>query len=175
MNQRSKCKQPNLSFFSGTKQPTCNCGQSSSHSNPKKYSGDNTPIRKYFFTKNISSVLLGLGIVFFPKCPLCWVAYMTLFSAAGIETIPYQPWVLPLLMLLLVVNMGVLFLKAKKGGSHGPIWCSAAGVFIIVVSKLWVLNSVLLFMGLFLVSVGSVWNVVPNDWKSIVKSKLAQA
>ena len=41
--------------------------------------------------------LASLGVAFFPKCPVCWAAYLSVFGIAGLEQIPYAPWLQPVL------------------------------------------------------------------------------
>lgn len=55
------------------------------------------------------SVLNGLSVVllfFFPKCPLCWGAYASLFSFIGLESISYNSnWRYVILGLLLIGSL----------------------------------------------------------------------
>ena len=118
----------------------------------------------YFF-KNLSSVMIGFGIAFFPKCPLCWAAYMTLFSALGLETIPYQPWMLPAMIALLFVNIAVLFFRSKKNNRFGPVLFSLAGAFLILIAKFWLNSDFLVYTGLVLVLTGSAWNALSDRMK----------
>lgn len=53
------------------------------------------------------SLLLALAIALFPKCPLCWAAYLSLLGIAG-SAVPYSPVVLPLLVALLALNLVIL-------------------------------------------------------------------
>jgi protein SCO1/2 len=64
--------------------------------------GDNEPepapphtsmVRKS--TPPIFATLASLAFAFFPKCPVCWAAYLSLFGIVALEQIPYAPWLLP--------------------------------------------------------------------------------
>jgi len=38
----------------------------------------------------VSSIVLGVLMAFFPKCPVCWISYMSVLGIAGAESIPLQ-------------------------------------------------------------------------------------
>jgi protein SCO1/2 len=58
------------------------------------------------------NVLLALAIALFPKCPLCWAAYLSLLGIAG-SAVPYSPVVLPVLVALLALNLAILVRTAR--------------------------------------------------------------
>jgi hypothetical protein len=62
--------------------------------------------------KKASSIFIVVAIIFFPKCPLCWLAYFSFASAIGL-TIPYSPWALPILYVFLVVLTVSVYFKSK--------------------------------------------------------------
>jgi mercuric ion transport protein len=62
--------------------------------------------------RKMSYVLVALAIIFFPKCPFCWLAYFSFASAVGL-TIPYSPWALPLLYALLIILTIAVYFKCK--------------------------------------------------------------
>ena len=164
MNASTKCKQLSPAPIVEQNKNTCTCHKPFTASFVETSIAQNKKNSTNNLLKNVANIALGIGIVFFPKCPLCWIAYMSLFSAIGLEiSISYQPWVLPILIALLVINLGVLYYKAKKGGSYGPIWCSMLGVLLIIVSKLWLNSQSALFIGLLLISTGALWNAMPKS------------
>ena len=104
------------------------------------------------------SLVLGLLIALTPKCPFCWAAYMSVFSSLGLGTVSYQPWFLPLMIILLVLNVGILFYQALKKKNFGPFGLSLLGMSLILVGKLSLNSDVLMWSGLILLLGASVWN-----------------
>ncbi|HET9960043.1 MAG TPA: SCO family protein [Polyangiaceae bacterium] len=86
------------------------------------------------------SVLTGPGLAlataFFPKCPVCWAAYLSAFGVAGISSIPYSPWMLPVFVVLMLVHLASVRRRAAHQGNHLPLWLSSAGVLSILVFKM---------------------------------------
>ena len=74
-----------------------------------------------------SSFLLGCLLVFFPKCPMCWISYMSLFGVASAETIPYTPWLLPAIVCMLGINLYFLFRGAPSRNGYLPFTLSLLG------------------------------------------------
>jgi len=84
---------------------------------------------------SISSIALPLFIAFFPKCPICWMAYLSVFGIASLETIPYTPWLFPLMFFLLALNLGFLYKIAKKRNGMIPFIFSCFGtVFLLLIA-----------------------------------------
>jgi protein SCO1/2 len=68
-----------------------------------------------------SSLGLALSIALFPKCPLCWAAYAGVLGVFGLGTLPYSPWLLPVLVALLLLNLWLLgrgLLKSRRAASR---------------------------------------------------------
>ncbi len=82
------------------------------------------------------STLAALGVAFFPKCPVCWAAYLSMAGVAGLEQIPYSPWLQPLLAAVMLINLGSVWLRGRSTGRMGGFYLAAAGALAIVVSKL---------------------------------------
>ena len=79
--------------------------------------------------------LVSLGVAFFPKCPVCWAAYMSVFGAAGLERIPYSPWLQPILVALMLLNLFSVWMRSRATGRMSGFFLVAAGAIAIVVSK----------------------------------------
>ena len=106
----------------------------------------------------ISSSLLGFVIAFFPKCPVCWAAYMSMFGSFGLSNIPYIPWLLPVLISFLALHLFFIFKKIKVKG-YGPFAISLIGASVIIIGRTFFpLNSSLLFLGMAFTLIGSLWN-----------------
>lgn len=84
---------------------------------------------------NASSALsiLSLATAFFPKCPVCWAAYLSVFGIAGLEQLPYSPWLLPLFACLILINLGSLWLQRRSRQGTIGFYLTATGAFLILV------------------------------------------
>jgi protein SCO1/2 len=84
---------------------------------------------------SVSSASLGtlaaFAAVFFPKCAMCWTAYLSVLGIAGLERIPYAPWLLPIFIALMVVNIASLWPGPR--GDVLPFALSVAGAQVILV------------------------------------------
>lgn len=68
---------------------------------------------------------------FFPKCPMCWAAYLSLFGIASLERLPYSPWLQPLFVGLMLVNLASLWLRARAAGTYVGFGLAAAGALVV--------------------------------------------
>ena len=113
-------------------------------------------------TKTIPSILLSVLIAFFPKCPVCWAAYMSVLGGVGIEKLPYMSWLLPVFLCFLAFYLYMVYRKASKSRYYVPLFFSLAGAVIIVCGRTffpayeWVLVT-----GLAMIVAGSVLNNLP--------------
>ena len=81
--------------------------------------------------RSLRSVLLSVLIAFFPKCPLCWAAYMSMFGSLGLANTPYMGWLLPVLVGVLGIHLYLLAKKIPHKG-YGPFGLSLAGALLVV-------------------------------------------
>jgi protein SCO1/2 len=80
--------------------------------------------------------LASLGVAFFPKCPVCWAGYLSLFGIAGMEHIPYSPWLQPVLVAVMLINLTSVWLRGRATGRMRGFYLVSAGALAIVVSKM---------------------------------------
>jgi protein SCO1/2 len=80
-------------------------------------------------------VLASLGVAFFPKCPICWAGYLSLFGIAGLQRIPYSPWLQPLLIAVMLINLISVWVRGRAMGRMGGFYLVSAGALAILVSK----------------------------------------
>jgi len=62
----------------------------------------------------ISNTIIGILIAFFPKCPVCWAGYMSLFSAIGLQSVPYSPKMLYIILVGMALSLFINFRISKK-------------------------------------------------------------
>lgn len=54
----------------------------------------------------------SIAVALFPKCPLCWAMYFSLFGALGLGTVPYSPWLRPILVVAALFNLTIVVLRS---------------------------------------------------------------
>ena len=97
----------------------------------------------------LASTFASLALALFPKCPLCWAAYMSFFGISGLESIPYSPWLQPVLAAVIAINLGSVWLRTRTTGRMMPFVLVSAGALTIVLSKLSGLDQAAIFGVLF--------------------------
>ena len=122
--------------------------------------------RKWAF-QSVRSFLLAMLIAFFPKCPFCWAAYMSFFGWLGLGRIPYQPWLLPVMMVLLAINIFFLLKNASQRRGYGPFFLNIAGIATLAVFKFGPEREWGLYVGIAMIFAGSVWNSWPKRRSTI--------
>ena len=108
----------------------------------------------------VFGTFVALGLALFPKCPFCWAAYLSLFGIAGLESIPYSPWLQPLLAILLLSNLTSIWFRARATGRMIPFYLVTAGALAIIASKTFAGPDAFNFAGVLLTLVGSVWSTL---------------
>jgi protein SCO1/2 len=101
---------------------------------------------------------VALGLALFPKCPFCWAAYLSLFGIAGLESIPYSPWLQPVLAILLLSNLTSVWFRARTTGRMIPFYLVTAGALTLIASKALSGPVAANFLGVFLTLIGSAWS-----------------
>ena len=97
------------------------------------------PARRPAITRSASPVLAtlaSLGVAFFPKCPICWSAYLSLFGIAGLNQIPYSPWLQPILITAMLINVVSVWLRARVTRQRWGLYLVSAGALVIIVGKM---------------------------------------
>ncbi|MBF4517719.1 hypothetical protein IRZ71_15245 [Flavobacterium sp. ANB] len=84
--------------------------------------------------KAIPSMFLSVLIAFFPKCPVCWAVYMSMFGSLGLARLPYMGWLLPVLMFFLAVHLFMIY-KKSASNNYSAFFLSLTGAVIILVGR----------------------------------------
>lgn len=74
----------------------------------------------------------ALVTAFFPKCPVCWAAYLSVFGVGWLKQLPYTPWLLPVFGALLLVNLASLWWRGRARGRFLAFWLGCAGAAAIL-------------------------------------------
>ena len=83
----------------------------------------------------IAGASASLAIAFFPKCPVCWTAYMSVIGIGGLEQVPYSPWLRPALVVLMLLNVLSVWVRGRTTGRMIGFYLVAAGAMTILLSK----------------------------------------
>jgi len=110
--------------------------------------------------QNISSVLLSAGVAFFPKCPLCCLAYLSAFGITGANAIRVSSWLLPLTIIFLSINVFVLWKRCKSCNVFLPLYLSCAGIILLLSGHFVFHYQVIAFIGLGLIFFGTLFNSI---------------
>jgi len=81
-----------------------------------------------------------------------------LFGIAGLESIPYAPWLQPLLAIMLLLNVTSVWFRARSTGRLIPFFLVAAGALAIVISKVFNGLPLAILAGVLLTFGGSLWS-----------------
>jgi protein SCO1 len=81
------------------------------------------------------AALASVGVAFFPKCPVCWAAYLSVFGVAGVQKIPYSPWLLPALAAVMLVNLASVWVRGRSTGRMSGFYLVGAGAAVILLSR----------------------------------------
>ena len=109
-------------------------------------------------------VLPGAGAALLPvlTCPACWPAYAGLLSSLGVGFVDYTPWVVPVMAAFLLISLGALAWQGIRRKVWAPFVLGTAGVLLLVVGKFVMASDPLLYGGIALLVVASVWNAWPR-------------
>lgn len=82
-------------------------------------------------------ILLALLILLLPKCGLCLAVYLNMFSLMGISITRYFPYLLPVLTGLLILNLVIGYVKARKMKDYKAWGLSVAASALLLLNKTW--------------------------------------
>lgn len=108
------------------------------------------------------AVVPGLLLALLPKvtCPACWPAYAGVLSALGLSFLLQTTWLLPLTLASLGGMLAVLAWGARRGRGLWPVLLGTAASLVAVVGKFVLEKDVLLYTGIALLVIASMWNAL---------------
>jgi protein SCO1/2 len=83
----------------------------------------------------VFGTLASLGVAFFPKCPVCWAGYMSMLGIASLEQIPYSPWLQPVLVAVMLINLASVWARGRATGRRSAFYLVSAGALAILISR----------------------------------------
>lgn len=117
--------------------------------NPRnsKKTDDDEPTGNSSILNRFSTVVIPFLIAFFPKCPMCWAAYMNIIGISGLISIPHKPWLIYVFIGLAIFNLWNLYRLARKRNGNLPFYFATIGT-IILGFKFWLdLGNVIIVVG----------------------------
>ena len=116
----------------------------------------------------IYGALASLGFAFFPKCPFCWAAYLSIFGFTGLAQIPYSPWLQPVLFALMLLNLFSVWVRGRTSGHMTAFGLVAAGALAIILSRMLPgLEHSAAWAGVILTIAGSFWSAAQAGRKPV--------
>lgn len=103
--------------------------------------------RKPTILNRFSTLLLPVLIAFFPKCPMCWMAYFNLIGIGSVVSISYQPWLVYAFIGLAIVNLVNLYRLSKKRNGLFPFYLALSGMFLLGLNYWLALGRVMMVLG----------------------------
>lgn len=114
-------------------------------------------IHRHKLLRSRMSFITTLLIAFFPKCPVCWAAYMSFFGFLGFTQFKYQPQLLPVLIGLFIINAATMYINRKLHGIY-PLVFSILGSVLIILNRIYYNEKAILILGAILICTASLWN-----------------
>jgi protein SCO1/2 len=108
----------------------------------------------------VFSTLASLGVAFFPKCPVCWAGYMSMFGIASLGQVPYSPWLQPVLVVVMLINLASVWIRGRSTGRMSPFYLVSLGALAIVMSKRGLGLERLAVWGVAFTFGGSMWSAL---------------
>ena len=106
----------------------------------------------------------GVGLSLLPKiaCPVCWPAYAGLLSTIGLGfMVPNLTYLLPLTVAFLLIAVGTLAFRARRRRGYVPFALGILAAGFILLGKFYLASNPVLYAGLGLLILASVWNSWP--------------
>ena len=142
----------------------CSCSTSATPADPLLAGTKKT-------AKAIPPLLVSILFAFFPKCPVCWAVYMSMFGSLGLAKLPYMGWLFPVLLLCLAAHLFLVYRKIPQKG-YVPFLLSFAGAIAILSGRTFFpTEKWLLLTGMALIVSGSLFNSFSRDRMSFVVTK----
>ena len=106
--------------------------------------------RKRDYLKNTVSVISGILIALFPKCPVCWATYMSILGIAGSTGISYNKNILFYIVFVAFANLAYTFYKLRASGNFMPLFLQVAGYLMLFINRGYLGNDFLIVVGISL-------------------------
>src|SRR3954468_10090509 len=109
----------------------------------------------------------GIGIAMLPKllCPFCWPLYAGIVSSVGLGFLIGTTYLLPITSASLILTLAVLGFRAKQRHGYGPLVVGVFASAAVLIGKFYLESNALVYGGVGLLVVASLWNAFPRRAK----------
>ena len=106
----------------------------------------------------------GIGVALLPKliCPLCWPLYAGIVSSVGLGFLIGTAYLFPITGAFLILTLAVIGLRAKRRQGYGPLVAGVVASAAILIGKFFLESNPMMYIGVGLLIVASVWNAWPR-------------
>lgn len=111
------------------------------------------------------ALILNVLILLFPKCPMCWAAYMSLLGGVGLAHLPYMGWLFYLLLGFLSLHLLLLFKYAQQKGYAPFVFCLCGSLAVLSGRLFWADPWLPNGLGLSFITLSALWNLRTNVYK----------
>lgn len=119
-------------------------------------------------SSSVRQVGLPILLAFFPKCPMCWAAYLSAFGVPGLKSIPYSPWLIPFIILAIAINLVILYRMARIRNGLIPFWLSLTGGLLVIGPGYLLSNQTYSILGIAFILMGALTNSLPyRQWSKL--------
>jgi len=106
--------------------------------------------------------LPGIGIALLPKCPMCLGLFGGVITTLGINFSQYKEYLFPVTVLCLLIATASFIYGAKERNGYGPLLVGLLASAIILIGKFYFAINAMLYTGIVLLIVASIWNTWPR-------------
>jgi protein SCO1 len=82
----------------------------------------------------VLGTVASAGLAFLPKCSMCWAAYLSSAGIVGLERLPLLPWLRPLLLASVAINVWSTWSRAAATRRFTPAVLTTAGALVLGLS-----------------------------------------
>lgn len=106
----------------------------------------------------------GIGVALLPKlmCPMCWPLYAGIVSSMGLGFLVGTAYLLPITGAFLILTLAVLAYRARQRRGYGPVGVGVVGSVAVVIGKFSLESNPIMYGGVSLLVLASVWNAWPR-------------
>ena len=105
------------------------------------------------------SALATVLIAVTPKCPLCWMAFM---SVLGIGSVINYYWLQPLVVMLLLLSVSALLIRAWRQQRYSPFWLGLVAALAMYLCKFTLDYTPGIYLSGAALLGASIWNTLPK-------------
>ena len=121
-------------------------------------------------TRQVWLTAPGIAVAMLPKllCPPCWPLYAGIVSSVGLGFLVGTAHLLRITSAFLVLTLAVLGIRANQRRGYGPLLAGAVGSAAVLTGKFYLESNSIMYGGVGLLVVASVWNSWPRRTNTAV-------